>query len=135
MTFINTDILFAVMGATGGGAVGALVQVFFSRRKNQAEAAHLEARAEGVIVNAAMQVADRLQVQLAELEERTTILAGKNKEVRDELTLVHEQNIKMAKQIAHLEKENKSLKTSYNKLKAENDKLKTKLDKYNKDSK
>lgn len=135
MSIINPDTLFAVIGVAGGGAVGAAIQAFFSRRKSQAEVTHLEAQAEGVIVNAAMQVADRLQVQLAELENRTTILSERNKEVREELAIVHTQNIKMAGQIAKLEQENKVLKTSYSKLKAENDKLKVKKVKSDKDTK
>lgn len=131
MSLISPEIMFAVLGATGGGAVGAIVQVMFSRRKSKAEALHLEAKADSVVVNAAMQIADRLQVQLAELEERTATLAVKNQEVKEDLAQVHIQNIKMAKQIAKLEKENKSLKTSYNKLKEENEKLKQKLDQSN----
>jgi len=135
MSVISPEILFAVLGATGGGAVGAIVQSIFARRKNKAEALHLEAQADSVIVNAALQVADRLQVQLAELEKRTAALALKNQEVRVDLDAVHVLNQKMAKQIAKLEKENKSLKISHTALKEENEKLKTKLDNYHKDSK
>jgi TolA-binding protein len=124
MSLLTPEIVFMLLTAAGGGAVGATVQALFSRRKSRAEALHLEAQADSVVVNAAMQIADRLQVQLTELEERTEILAQKNKEVREELAQVHIQNIKMAKQIAKLEKENKSLKTSYTKLKEENAKLK-----------
>ena len=135
MSFMSPEVIFTVIAATGGGAVGAIVQAVFARRKNRAEAEHLEAQTEGVIVNAAMQVADRLQVQLAELENRTAALTIKNKEVRDDLDAMHILNNKMAKQIAKLEKENRSLKTSYTSLKAENEKLKTKLDGYSKGSK
>jgi len=134
MSLLNTEIMFAVLGATGGGAVGAAIQTFMSRRKIKAEVRKLDAQADSTVVNAAMQIADRLQVQLAELEERTAVLAIKNREVREELAQVHIQNIKMAKQIAKLERENKSLKTSYTKLKEENEKLKQKLNKSNKDS-
>jgi predicted RNase H-like nuclease (RuvC/YqgF family) len=132
MSIFSPELLFTILAATGGGAIGAVIQAIFARRKNKAEALHLEAQTDSVVVNAALQVADRLQVQLAELERRTNLLAGKNKEVREELALVHTQNLKMSKQIAKLERENKSLKTSYTKLKEENEKLKTKLDSYNK---
>ena len=135
MLLSNPELLITILAATGGGAVGATIQALFSRRKSRAEATHLEAQADSVVVNAAMQIADRLQVQLTELEERTTALAEKNREVRAELELVHVQNIQMAERMAHLERENISLKTSYTKLKEENEKLKTKLDNYHKDSK
>jgi len=135
MSVISPEILFTILGATGGGAVGAIIQALLAQHKNKAEALHLEAQADSVIVNAALQVADRLQVQLAELEQQTAALTIKNKEVRDDLDAVHILNQKMTKQIAKLEKENRSLKTSYTKLKEENEKLKAKLDTYNKDSK
>lgn len=135
MSLFSSEIMFAILGATGGGAVGAIVQVMFSRRKSRAEVLHLEAQADSVVVSAAMQIADRLQVQLAVLEERTATLAVKNQEVKEDLAHLHIQNIKMAKQIAKLERENRSLKTSYNKLKEENEKLKQKLDKSDPDIK
>jgi len=135
MSIISPEILFAILGATGGGAVGAVIQSVLARRKNKAETLHLEAQADSVIVNAALQVADRLQVQLAELEKRTSALALKNQEVRTDLDAVHVLNQKMARQIAKLEKENKFLKISHTALKEENEKLKTKLDNYRKDSK
>tara|TARA_Y100000310_G_scaffold299451_1_gene334309 strand:+ start:143 stop:550 length:408 start_codon:yes stop_codon:yes gene_type:complete len=135
MSILSPEIIFAVAGTAGGGAIGAVIHALFSRHKNRAETTHLEAQTDGIIVNAAMQIADRLQVQLAELEERTAQLTEKNREVREELAQVHTQSLKMAQQIAKLEKENRSLKTSYTKLKEENEKLRHKLEKESQDSK
>ena len=135
MTLFSPEVFFTLVTVAGGGAIGAIIQAFVSRRKQAAETLHLEAQADSLVVNAALQISDRLQVQLAELEERTTVLATKNTEVREDLALVHVQNLKMAKQIAKLERENKSLKTAHKQLKEENEKLKAKLDECGQDSK
>ena len=124
----SIELLYAIGGATGGGALGALVQALFSRRKQKAEAQHLEAEADSMVVNAALQIADRLQVQLAQLEARTQELSDRNRQVRSELEAVRAHNIKMEQQIDKLTQENKSLKTACEKLEAENEILKQKLD-------
>ena len=130
-TIASVELLYAVIGATGGGVLGAIVNALFSRRKRIAETEHLEASADSMVVNAALQIADRLQVQLVRLEAKTRELSERNRQVRSELVDVRVHNVKMEQQIAKLTKENKALRTACDKLKAENEILTNKLDAQN----
>ncbi len=116
-------VVTSVIAVAGGGAIGALIQSLAHGRKTSAEAKKLHSEASESVVNAALQISDRLQIQIVQLQEHMDNLDSRNLILKDEVEELRSQNIQMAGKIEMLEIENK-------KLHQENIILKEKLDDY-----
>jgi len=106
-----------------GGALGAWITARAKYNKTEAEADKLQSEASHAIVTAALDISDRLQIQLLQMQEQIDALDERNIALKETVDDLQRQNIDMFSKITVLEQENK-------KLHSENRSLKEKLDDY-----
>ncbi len=114
-------IVTSVVSLMGGGLIATLLNHVFSRERVKAETKKLKNEGDSSIVDAAMQIADRLQVQMVQLEDRINNLDDRNKKLRVEVSELKIQNLEMSANIKALQEENKTLHKENKALKGELD--------------
>tara|TARA_Y100000310_G_scaffold337272_2_gene423931 strand:+ start:76 stop:477 length:402 start_codon:yes stop_codon:yes gene_type:complete len=121
----NYELLItSIVSVMGGGLIATLLSVYFNKDRTTAETKKLQTDSDSSIVNAALQIADRLQVQLSQLEDRIDNLDDRNKKLKLEVSELRNQNLEMSANIKVLQDENKMLHQENRGLKGELDEYK-----------
>ncbi len=125
MEDFNYELLItSVVSLMGGGLIATLLAYVFNREKTSAEANKFQSEADGSVVNAALQIADRLQVQISQLEDRINNLDSRNIKLKEEVSELRSQNLEMSANIKCLQEENRVLHRENRALKGELDEYK-----------
>ncbi len=125
MADFNYELLItSIVSVMGGGLIATLLSVYFNKDRTTAETKKLQTDSDSSIVNAALQIADRLQVQLSQLEDRIDNLDDRNKKLKLEVSELRNQNLEMSANIKVLQDENKMLHQENRGLKGELDEYK-----------
>jgi len=121
----NYELLItSIVSVMGGGLIATLLSIYFNKDRTTAETKKLQTDSDSSIVNAALQIADRLQVQLSQLEDRIDNLDDRNKKLKLEVSELRNQNLEMSANIKILQDENKMLHQENRGLKGELDEYK-----------
>ncbi len=125
MADFNYELLItSIVSVMGGGLIATLLSIYFNKDRTTAETKKLQTDSDSSIVNAALQIADRLQVQLSQLEDRIDNLDDRNKKLKLEVSELRNQNLEMSANIKILQDENKMLHQENRGLKGELDEYK-----------
>lgn len=122
------EILKLCIASAAGGTLGMFIKATMDKHKTKAETKKLSAESEGLIVQVALRMAEKLESSVKILEEKTENLSNKNVKLEHELAEIRLSNISMVREMEVLKKQNDGLSQTCDILIRENTSLKVELD-------